>query len=109
MNDSPIDRLILSGAVEVAGVDMETGEFLYTFTEKLAQFSPPLHRRITNYIHNELMFLWENGFIEMDIAHHNPTVRLTEKALDETKTRSLSPDKLASLKEVISIIMRDKK
>lgn len=102
MDDNIVNKLILSGVVEVAGLDMDTGEPLYTFTDKLAQFSPPLHHSLTNYIHSEIMFLWENGFLEMDVAEKDPKVRLTEKAFDESQTQSLSKEHLMSLKQIIN-------
>ena len=105
--DKFLEDLILNGAVEVVGIDLETSEPLYTFTDKLAQFSPTLHKDMSNYFYKEMMFLWENGFIEMDITESNPTVRLTEKALDETKTRSLKRDQWYSLKEIIRLMSSD--
>jgi hypothetical protein len=105
--DEFLEQLILNGAVEVVGLDLETNEPLYTFTDKLAQFSPALHQNMSNYFYKEMMFLWENGFIEMDITEKNPTVRLTEKALDETKTRSLEKDQWYSLKEIIRLMSSD--
>lgn len=107
MTDDPISDMILSGAVEVAGLDLETGEMLYTFTDKLAQFSPPLHRHVLNYVHREIMYLWENGFVEMDVTSSNPTVRLTEKALDSAKTKDLPPEQLRSLKEIIRLAQKE--
>jgi hypothetical protein len=106
--DKIIEELILNGALEVSGIDMETGEVLYTFTDKLAQFSPPLHEDMTNYFHSEMMFLWENGFIDMDITSDNPMVRLTKKALDESKLLGLGKDQLFSLKEIIRILGQEK-
>ncbi len=102
-----LENLILNGAVEVVGIDLETNEPLYTFTDKLAQFSPALHKDMSNYFYKEMMFLWENGFIEMDVTELNPTVRLTEKALDETKTRSLKREQWYSLKEIIRLMSSD--
>ncbi len=102
-----LENLILNGAVEVVGIDIETNEPLYTFTDKLAQFSPALHKDMSNYFYKEMMFLWENGFIEMDVTELNPTVRLTEKALDETKTRSLKREQWYSLKEIIRLMSSD--
>lgn len=102
-----LEQLILNGAVEVVGLDLETNEPLYTFTDKLAQFSPALHKDMSNYFYKEMMFLWENGFIEMNITEANPTVRLTEKALDETKTRSLKREQWYSLKEIIRLMSSD--
>lgn len=107
MTDDPLTNMILNGAVEVAGLDLETGEMLYTFTEKLAQFSPPLHKRLLNYVHGEIMYLWENGFVEMDVTSNNPTVRLTEKALDSAKTSELPPEQLRNLKEIIRLAQQE--
>ncbi len=101
MDDEIFQKMILEGAIEVAGMDMETGEMLYTFTDKLAQFSPPMHQSYMSYIHSEIMFLWENGFLEMDVTEANPTVRLTEKVFDEAKIDGLSPERFANLKEII--------
>ena len=41
--DDFIDALILNGALEVAAIDMETGEALYKFTDKLKEISPELY------------------------------------------------------------------
>jgi hypothetical protein len=102
--DDIIDSLILNGAVEVAGLDIETGDALYTFTDKLSQFSPALHRELNNYFYSEIMFLWENGFLDMDITSDEPSVSLTEKALDEAMTRSLDKEHLISLKGIINAL-----
>ena len=41
-----IDDLILSGALEPAGIDPESGEMLYNFTDKLKDVSPLLHQEV---------------------------------------------------------------
>lgn len=102
-----LEQLILNGAVEVVGIDLETSEPLYTFTDKLRDFAPALHNDMSNYFYKEMMFLWENGFIEMDVTAENPVVRLTEKALDEAQTKSLERDQLYSLKEIIRLMSQE--
>ena len=41
--DNIIDNLILQGALQPAGIDLETGEMLYNFTETLKEINPELH------------------------------------------------------------------
>jgi hypothetical protein len=106
-NDA-IDKLILSGALEVAGIDIDTGEPVYNFTEKLIDVSPELHTEVSTYFANETMFLWQEGFLDMDVTEKNPTVRLTKKALDEIEVANLNKDKQYTLKEIIRIISSDK-
>jgi hypothetical protein len=106
-NDA-IDKLILAGALEVAGIDIDTGEPVYNFTEKLIDISPELHTEVSTYFANETMFLWQEGFLDMDITEKNPVVRLTKKALDEIEVASLNKDKQYTLKEIIRIISSDK-
>ena len=106
--DEVINQLILSGALEVAGIDIDTGEPLYNFTEKLIEVSPELHTEVSTYFSNETMFLWQEGFLDMDVTEKNPTVRLTKKALDEIAVAGLNKDKQYTLKEIIRIILSDK-
>ena len=106
--DDAIEQLILSGALEVAGIDIDTGEPVYNFTEKLIDVSPELHTEVSTYFSNETMFLWQEGFLDMDITEKNPTVRLTQKALDEIAVASLNKDRQYTLKEIIRIISSDK-
>ena len=45
--DDAIDQLILLGALEVAGIDIDSGEPIYNFTEKLMDVSPELHKEVS--------------------------------------------------------------
>jgi hypothetical protein len=102
-----LESMILNGTVEPAGMDMNSGEMLYTFTEKLAQFSPPLHKRLMNYVHSEIMFLWQNGFLEIDLTDDSPTVRLTEKAFSAAHTDTLNAEQLLNLKQIIGLMSKE--
>lgn len=102
MNDE-IDNLILNGAIEVAGVDPETGELLYTFTDKLKTVHPELHKESQNMINNQIMMLWEKGFVNIDLLAENPIVTPTIKAFDENEINKLSKSDAYTLKEVLRI------
>ena len=106
--DEFMEELILSGALEAAGVDMETGELMYNFTDKLKDVSPELHNEFFNYFYTEVMSLWQGGFIEINPLDKNTTVRITEKALDLAETSKLPKDKQLSLKEIVRIITQEK-
>ncbi len=103
-----IEDLILNGALEVAGMDMDTGEMLYNFTDKLKEVNPELYKDMSDYISTETMALWADGFLDIDVTEKNPLVRLTEKAFDESEVSNLSKEKQYTLKEIIRIISLDK-
>jgi hypothetical protein len=106
--DDAIDQLILSGALEVAGIDIETGEPIYNFTEKLIEVSPELHKDISLYFSRETMALWSDGFLNMDVTEKNPIVTITKKSLDEEEVSKLSKESQRTLKEIIRVIFSDK-
>lgn len=95
-----MDRLLVSGAVEMAGVDSETGEILYHFTDKLKEVMPELYREHMNYVNSELMGLWEKGFVNMDLMKDNPIVTLTEKAFDQDAINTLSESDRWAVQEI---------
>ncbi len=106
--EDAIEQLILAGALEVAGIDIDTGEPVYNFTEKLIDVSPELHNEVSTYFSRETLDLWQEGFLDMDVTEKNPIVRLTEKALNEIEVANLDKDKQYTLKEIIRIITLDK-
>jgi hypothetical protein len=106
--DEAIEQLILAGALEVAGIDIDTGEPVYNFTKKLIDVDPKLHSEVSTYFSRETMALWEEGFLEMDVTEKNPIVRLTQKALDEILVSNLDKQKQYTLKEIIRIITLDR-
>ena len=103
-----IEELILSGALEVSGVDIDTGEMLYNFTDKLKDVSPELFKDISDYISTETMFLWAEGFLDIDVTEKNPMVNITKKALDDEEISKLSKENQRTLKEIIRIILSDR-
>jgi hypothetical protein len=80
-----LEYLILNGYVEVAGIDEEGGEFLYSFTENAKSEIPGLKEQISEEFYKVIVYLWEQGFLDMDISSENPLVRITPKALEKTE------------------------
>lgn len=95
-----MDRLVVAGALQMAGVDAETGEILYQFTPKLKEIMPELYHEHMNYVNNELMGLWEKGFVDMDLMSDNPIVALTEKAFDQDAINTLSKSDKWAVEEI---------
>lgn len=99
-DQSAIDYLILKGALQVAGVDSDTGEFLYTFTAKVKDIMPDLYNEHLNHVNSELMRLWERGFINIDFMSDNPIVTLAAKALDMEEISKLTKEEQWSIEEI---------
>ena len=95
-----IDKLILNGAMEMAGIDSKTGEILYQFTPKLKEVMPELYNEHLNFVNAELMRLWEKGFVNMDLMSDSPIVTLSEKAFNEEEMSSLSDQDKWAIQEV---------
>jgi hypothetical protein len=106
--DEEIEKLILSGALEPVGIDKESGEFLYNFTDKLATVNPALHRDVSLHFYNETMYLWSHGFLDMDITSSNPIINLGPKAHDQNAVNLLEKNKRLVFEE-ISKVLSDKK
>lgn len=100
-----MEKLILSGALEISGVDTETGEFLYQFTPKLKEVSPALYDEHINHVNGELMRLWEKGFLDINISDKNPIVKLTAKAFDTSELECLSKEDRWGIEEIKRLII----
>ncbi len=99
-SEDMLDQLILDGIVEPAGIDMDTGDMLYSFTEKGKTEIPAVRQEAEKYFDAVIMYFWENGFVSMDVAEKNPTISITEKALDETEIAKLSSE----MKQALNVI-----
>ena len=98
--DQVMDFLILNGALEVAGIDQSTGEFLYTFTPKIKDIMPEVYNKHLNSVNSEIMKLWEKGFLNVDFLAEEPLVTLTQKAFDKEEISRLSHEDIWSLEEI---------
>lgn len=100
--DRDIDSLILDGAIEVSGIDSDTGDFLYSFTEKLKEIDPDLYDNIYEFFYSGVMSLWEKGIVEMDLTEDDPGVTIYPEKITDEFINSLS----TSEKAVVSSILR---
>lgn len=107
VNPNSIEYLILEGAAEVAGIDLETGEAMYTFTDKLEEINPRLYKEINNYVYGATMSLWTKGFLDIDLYSDDPIVKLTEKALDSNAREELGDRELLALDNIIRLFSKD--
>lgn len=98
--DDKIEELMLEGVLEVAGIDIDTGEPLYNFTHKLKEYNKDLYDIHNNYFFQDLTKLWEKGFIDIDFFEEDPTVTITEKVWNDNEINKLSPEEKRSLNEV---------
>lgn len=96
-----VDKLILAGVVEVAGLDKETGEFVYGFTDKLTELTEEIKQRMDRMFFEEVQILWQRGFLNMNIMEKNPTITLAQRAMVEEEREALEP----RLKETLKYIM----
>ena len=104
--DQLIEKLILDGGLEAAGIDEETGEILYSFTPKIQKLMPNLYDEHLNEVNANVMNLWEKGFINIDFFAKDPLITLTEKALNQKNIEELSKQERWNLFEVIRLLKR---
>jgi len=95
-----IDDLILDGGLEFAGVDPETGEMLYLFTPKIKELMPELYHDHLNFVNEELMALWEKGYVDIDFFKDDPLISLNEKAYNSEELGKLSKQEKWSIQEL---------
>jgi hypothetical protein len=103
--DLTIEQLILDGALEFGGIDVETGEVLYNFTDKLKQVMPDLYKEHLNFVNSEIMYLWEKGYLTLNYdKNESPVVGVAQKAFNDAEIAKLSKEKQRSLKEIMNIL-----
>jgi len=102
--DQIIEKLILNGGLETAGIDQETGEILYSFTPKIAKLMPDLYQEHLNDVNAQIMNLWEKGFVELDLFESDPKITLTEKSLNPDSLATLSKQERWNLLEIMRLL-----
>jgi len=102
--DQIIEKLILNGGLETVGVDQETGELLYSFTPKIAKLMPDLYEEHLNDVNNQIMNLWEKGFVDLNLFESDPNITLTEKSLDPDSLMTLSKQERWNLLEIMRLL-----
>jgi hypothetical protein len=104
--DKIIDDLILKGGLEVAALDEDTGEMLYSFTPKIQELMPDLYEEHIRGVNSEVMNLWEKGFLNLDLFVKDPIITITAKALNKEEIQGLSKQERWSLFEIIRLLQR---
>lgn len=104
--DETIEALILSGAVEVMGVDSKTGEPLYKFNSSIQKIMPELYNEHLNEVNNDIMTLWEKGFLDIDLLSEDPLVMLTDKAFDDAEIEEIPRELQIGLTEIKRLLLK---
>lgn len=99
-DDKMIEKLILEGALEVAGIDSEDGSLLYCFTPKIKEVMPELYHDHMNHVNSEILSLWERGYVDIDLLSNDPTVRLMPKSFDLSETSKLNKSEKWAIEEL---------
>ena len=95
-----IEKLILEGALEVAGIDSEDGSLLYAFTPKIKELMPELYNDHINSVNTEILSLWERGYVDIDLLSKDPIVTLASKSFDEAEISKLNKREKWSIEEL---------
>jgi hypothetical protein len=98
--DELIKNLILEGALEVAGLDSETGEFLYSVTPKMQEVMPDMYEDHITQVNRDILNLWEKGYVNVDFLSPNPMVTISAKGLDKDEVSKLTKPEIWALEEV---------
>ena len=101
-----IDDFIKQGALEFAGIDQITKEPMYRVTPKMKKINPDFYKEHEDQFHAESMYLWELGFLDIDVTEENPIVKLLPKAFDEEEIDKLIPSKRFVLEDIKRILMK---
>jgi len=99
-----VDKLILKGGLEFAGIDKQTGEPLYKPTDKLKDIDPYLRDEISIYFSETTLSLWQQGFIDMDVTSEDPLVKLASKSFDVLEIQKLEKNERVILEEIIRVL-----
>lgn len=103
-NEEDLEQMILDGIIEFAGLD-ENGEMLYSFSKDIETKYPEIYRTVMEMHMQDIYYLWETGFITMDVTQPNPLARITEQAFDEEAVAAL-PTHMKIMLEQIKDAMR---
>ena len=104
--DETIEALIISGAVEIVGIDPKTKEPLYKFNSSIQKIMPELYREHLNEVNNDIMTLWEKGFLDIDLLSEDPLVTLTDKAFDDFEVEKISRELQIGLTEIKRLLFK---
>ncbi len=95
-----IEKLILDGALEVAGIDSEDGSLLYSFTPKIKEIMPELYHDHMDSVNSEILSLWERGYVDIDFFSNDPIVKLNSKSFNPAEIAKLNKSEKWSIEEL---------
>ena len=104
--DETIEMLILTGALEVSGIDSKTQKPLYKFSPIIKDIMPELYDEHLNEINRNIMILWEKGFLDVSLLEVDPLVTLTNKAFDDIEIEKISREEQISLIEIKRLLLK---
>jgi hypothetical protein len=104
--DETIEALILTGAIEIAGIDSKTQQPLYKFSPIIQKIMPELYNEHLNEINRDIMALWEKGFLDINFLEEDPVVTLTNKAFDDIEIEKISREHQISLTELKRLLIK---
>lgn len=104
IEDKIIEDLIISGALQFAGIDEQTGEMLYSFSNEIKTIMPELYNEHLKNVNNDIMFFWEHGYLDVNLFEDNPTVSLTNKGINEEDLQALTNDQKRSFNEIKRVL-----
>lgn len=109
-NDAIVQEMIEAGALELEGIDSESGEFLYKITDKMKDINKALYDEHLNMIYADTMYFWERGFLDIsDFSNPNPMISLTSKAFDVKAISELSVEKAELFVRIRDALKENKK
>jgi hypothetical protein len=109
-NDEIVQEMIEAGALELEGIDSESGEFLYKITDKMKDINKALYDEHLNMIYSDTMYFWERGFLDIsDFSSVNPMISLTSKAFDPKAISELSLEKAELFIRIKDALKENKK
>jgi hypothetical protein len=100
LENEMIEKLILDGGLEVAGIDSENGSLLYSFTPKIKELMPELYNDHLNRVNAEILSLWERAYVDIDFLAKEPVVTLTDKSFDPAEMSKLRKQDVWAIEEL---------
>ena len=104
--DETIEALILTGAIEIAGIDPKTQQPLYRFNPLIQKIMPELYDEHLKEINHDIMALWEKRFLNINFLEEDPSVTLTDKAFDQAEIDKISREEQISLSEIKRLLVK---
>lgn len=59
--EAMLEHLILQGAIEISGIDIDTGEMLYYVTDKLKSVHPKLYKQLKGDFEKHMFSMIDKG------------------------------------------------